>query len=133
MRNLSSIVLKVLAGFLFYTVCVLAFVKTPEFVPATAKWTIIACFTAPALLSLFFGLALSKSTNKKRDAGIVLLSASVFTAFLVLTIDCLLLEEEFLKLVREETLTHFSDLTSGVCAFVGLAAVGGLLFRAKSK
>ncbi len=127
MRNVFSIIFNAIAGFFFYMVSLLGFVNGP---PIRIKWGIVLVSTIPAVLALYCGLALKSFQNWKRNVGIVLLCASGFTAFAVLTFVCLLTTEEFRIMMKPGTLTLFSDYFSGGAVVVGLAMLGLLLIRA---
>jgi hypothetical protein len=124
MRKVSSVILKAIAGFFFYMVSLLAFVSEP---PVSAKLVILIAFTVPAIAALGGGLALARFRNWRRDTGIVLLCASGFTVFVIFTFTCLLVSEEFQKMMRQETLVLFKDYLTGGGVIVGLSVVGWIL------
>ena len=130
MRKVSSIILKVIAGFFVYMVSLLAFVSEP---PTGVKLGILIGFSVPAVVALCGGLALTRFRNWKRDTGIVLLSASGFTAFLIFTFACLLMTEEFRRMMKPDTLTFFSDYLTGGVVIVGLAILGWILVKADKR
>lgn len=130
MRKVSSIILKVIAGFFFYMVSLLAFVNEP---PTGGKLGILIGFSVPALVAMVIGLALSHFQNWRRDVGIVLLSATGFTAFLIFTFACFLMTEEVQNMIRPDTLTFFSDYLTGCVVIVGLAILGWVLMRTNKK
>jgi cytosine/uracil/thiamine/allantoin permease len=129
-RKVSSITLKVIAGFFVYMVSLLAFVSEP---PTGVKLGILIGFSAPAVVALCGGLALTRFRNWKRDTGIVLLSASGFAAFLIFTFVCLLMTEEFRRMMRPDTLTFFSDYLTGGAVIIGLAVLGWILMKANKE
>ena len=129
LRTAFSVALQVVAGFLFYTVSLLAFVSEP---PATMKFGLMLVFFVPAVLALTGGLALARFRNWQFNAGVVLLCASGFAAFVVLTIACLLITDEFRLLIRHESLAYFGDYLAGSGVVVGLAGVGWTLARPKA-
>jgi hypothetical protein len=126
MRRVSGIVLYVIAGFFFYGASLFGFVNAPT---PGAKWGIMAVFAAVAILALVGGLALGRFRTWRKDAGIVLLCASGFTAFVAFTLACLFLTEEFRQLMRPDTLTFFNDYATGVVVVVAFAGAGWLLLR----
>ncbi len=126
MLKVSSIILKVVAGFFFYMVCVLAFVSEP---PKVLKLGILIGFSIPALIALGGGLALTRFRNWRRDTGIILLCASGFTAFLIFTFACLLMTDEFRKMMRPDTMTFFNDYLTGGVVIVCLAVLGWILVK----
>ena len=127
MRNLFSIALDIIAGFFFYMVMCLSFINDPSM--HSAKLWISLGFTIPALVFLCGGLALNGFRNWQKGAGIVLLSASGFMVFLVFTLACMLMTEEFRMLMKQETLTFFSDYASGGSAIIGFAITGAMLLK----
>jgi len=124
--KVSSIILEVIAGFFFYTVSLLAFASN---LLTGVKLGMLIGFSVPAVLALGAGLALSRFRNWKRDTGIVLLSASGVTAFAIFTFECLLMTEEFRRMMRPDTLTFFSDYLTGGGIIVGLAVLGWILVK----
>ncbi|OQA33372.1 MAG: hypothetical protein BWY57_01234 [Betaproteobacteria bacterium ADurb.Bin341] len=127
MRKVSSVILKVIAGFFFYMVSLLAFVSEP---PAVVKLGILIGFSVPAVVALGGGLALTRFRNWRRDTGVVLLCASGFTAFVVFTFACLLMTDEFPKMTGPNTLAFFGDYLTGGGFIVGLAVLGWVLVEA---
>ena len=130
MRKVSSIILKVIAGFFFYTVSLLAFISEP---PTNVKLGIMIGFLIPGVVALFGGLALTHFRNWKRDTGIVFLSASGVTAFLIFTFACLLMTEEFREIIRPDALTFFSDYLTGGGTIVGFAVLGWILLNTNTE
>lgn len=128
MRKACSVLLSIVAGFFFYIVSLLGFVRAPS---SGAKWGIIIGFSVPAVATLCGALALSRFRCWKRHAGIVLLAASGVTGFLVLTVACLLMTEEFRRMMRPDALGSFSDYLTGSAVIGGLAGVGWVLMRAR--
>ena len=90
------------------------------------KFAIMAGFFLPALIALGIGLALGRFQNWKRDTGIVLASASGSTAFVILTILCLLLSPEFKDLFPEDVLGFFGDYRTGL-SFVVICGITGFM------
>lgn len=127
MRNLLSILLYAIAGFFFYTASLLSFVHDARM--GADKWWIVLGFTAPALLALVFGLALKGFRDWRRHAGIVLLSASGFTAFLAFTFVCLYFSEESRALMKPDIWKFFSDYVSGGGVTIGLAVLGLVMLK----
>jgi hypothetical protein len=125
MRNALGVVLYVIAGFFVYMVCLLAFVNQPP-IP---KWGIVAGFTIPALLFLSGGLAVNRFRSWRRHAGIVLVTATGVTCFLIFTFMCLLMTDEFKQMMEPETLHFLSAYGSGVTFVVITGALGVLLLR----
>jgi cytochrome c biogenesis protein CcdA len=123
----SSIILKIIAGFFLYTVSLLAFVSEP---PTGVKLGIMIGFSIPGVVALCGGLVLTRFRNWKRDTGIVFLSASGFAAFAIFTFVCLFMSEEFRGMIRPDSVTFFSDYLTGGGTIVGLAVLGWILFKA---
>ena len=127
MRRLFGILLYVIAGFFFYTVSVLSFINDS---PAELnKWWFVLGFTIPALVTLCGGLALNGFRKWKRVTGIILLTSSGFTAFIVFTFACLMTNPEFLRMSRPEAIAIFSDYSSGALAILCFAILGSLLLK----
>lgn len=125
-RQVSSIVLNAIAGFFFYIVAILGFINVPSY---GVKWAIMAGFMVPALLALCAGLALKRFCNWRKTSGIVLISSSAFTAFGVFTFACLLMEEDFRKMMKPDTLTIFSDYLTGATVIIAFAGLGWMLLK----
>ena len=145
-RRVLSVVFYVVAGFLFYMICVLAFidgaavgangVASGADDAAFAKWLPVIIFTAPALLTLVAGLAIMGFRDWRRDAGIVLLSAAGFTTFLVFTFATMLMNEEFRKTMppdMPDIMRFFGDYITGAAVIVGFALGGALLLLTSRK
>jgi len=130
MRKVSSIILKIIAGFFVYMVSLLAFVSEPS---TGMKFGILIGFLVPAVVALCGGLALNHFRNWKRDTGIVLLSASGFTVFLIFTFVCFLLTDEFQRMMNPDTLVFFSDYLTGGGVVVGFAILGWVLVKANEE
>lgn len=126
MRKLFSILLLVIAGTFIYLLEVLGFVQGPA---AGTKWGVIFAFTIPALLALGAGLALARFDRWKRRTGIVFLSASGVTLFVVLNLACLLASEDFRKIVKPDTVVFFSDYLTGFTLIAGCLLTGWLLLK----
>jgi hypothetical protein len=131
-RRLFSVTLYIVAGFFLYGMCLLAFVSGAALdadASSAAKWLPMGIFAVPAVLALGAGLAVARQ-NWRRDAGIVFLFAAGFSTFLIFTFGCMLLNEEFRKMMPPEILTFFSDYITGAAVIVVLAVVGALLLMA---
>jgi len=126
MRKLFSILLLIIAGAFIYLLELLGFVHGPA---GGAKWSVIFSFTIPALLALCAWLALARFDGWKRRTGIVFLSASGVTLFVVLNLACLLASEDFRKMVKPDTLVFFSDYLTGFTLIACCLLTGWLLFR----
>jgi uncharacterized membrane protein YozB (DUF420 family) len=136
-RRVLSVGFYIVAGLLFYTVSVVAFIDVAALgaSPATSdasdasfpKWLPMTIFTVPAVLTLVVGLAIMGFQEWKRDAGIVLLSAAGFTTFLVFMVATMLMKEDSRKVLPPEMLSFFGDYITGAAVIVGLALGGALL------
>jgi hypothetical protein len=130
MRKLFSIGLYIVGGFFLYMVSLLAFMKG---LSLHAKWLLILVFTVLGALALAGGLAVGRFQNWRRDAGVVLLSATGFTLFVIFTFACLLIGEEFRRMIPPDTLTFFSDYVTGIVVIVVFAVAGTLLLKSSRR
>jgi hypothetical protein len=128
MRRLFSVGLYIAAGFLIYTVALLAFVKAPS---PGMKWVLIAAFAIPAVLALVAAAATVRFQNWKKNFGTVFLSAAGVTASVVFTFACLLINEEFRRMMQPNVLAFFSDYAMGTGAIAALTTTGTYLFRSQ--
>jgi len=129
MRKAFSIFLRIIAGFLLYTVSLLAFIDEPL---TGAKTAILLVPLIAAAAALGIAILLDPSDHWKRDTGIVFLITAGFTSFLIFTIACLHMSEEFMAMVRPGSFSYFSDyLTGGF--FIGVLAVLGFFFLKSNK
>jgi hypothetical protein len=136
-RRVLSVGFYIVAGLLFYTVSVLAFIDGSALGANTAasdasdasfpKWLPIIIFAVPAILTLVVGLAIMGFRDWRRDAGIVLLSAAGFTTFLVFMFATMLIKEQSRKMMPPEILSVFGDYITGAAVIVVLALAGALL------
>ena len=129
MRKALGIFFYIIAGFFIYMVCLLAFVSQPTI----AKWGIVAGFSLPALVFLCIGLAVNRYQRWRRDAGVVLLSGAGFTSFLVFTFVCLLMTDEFKKMMQPDSLRFFSAYASGAIFTLSVATLGVILLKTERK
>lgn len=139
-RRVLSVGFYIVAGFLFYTVSVLAFIdgaavgaNQPAFGAddaAIAKWLPIVIFAVPALVTLVVGLAIMGFRDWRRDAGIVLLSVAGFMTLVVFMFATTFMNEEFRKMMppdMPDIVKFFGDYITGAAVIVGLALAGALL------
>lgn len=127
MRKVCSVICHVVAGFLFYLVSLLGFISA---FPPAGKALMVAGFLVAALVAMAIGLAFTGFRRWKRDAGLVLLWTSGVNAFLVLTMVCLMMSEEFSKLMPVDTVALFGSYVVGALLMAALAVAGWLLFQA---
>jgi hypothetical protein len=130
MRKVAGVVLYIIAGYFFCMVNLLGFVNEPTI---GKKWEIMITFAVPAFLALGCGLALGKFRNWKMEIGIVLLCASGLMACLAFTLACLLLTEDFRKLMGPDALIFFSDHFTGIAVMVVYAGLGWFLLKTNRK
>ncbi|OAM87177.1 hypothetical protein AW736_25060 [Termitidicoccus mucosus] len=123
LARVFSIICYVVAGFFFYSVALLAFMELPSL---GGKSIVMVGFLVPALLGLWAGFAFSGYRCKLRDTGLVLLSSSGFTAFLIVTFACLLATDDLRRMMAPEALSAFRDYASGF-GFLILIFAGGLI------
>ncbi len=129
-RKVIGICLYIVAGFFVYLVSLLAFMDMsalPVPGPAWTKYAVIGGFSIPAAVAQLIGLAVSRFKQWKRDLGIVLVSGSGMTAFVVFTIACLLWSPETRALFPRNTWELFSDVATGVGGIVIIAGAGTAL------
>lgn len=123
-RNVISVILFVAAGLFFYVVGLLSFVSEPS---AGVKLGVILGFSLPAIVALFIGLALRKFQRWKRDTGVVLLSATGLSSFIVVSFVFMVMTEEFREMMGPETVAFFRDYVTGGAVLVGMAFLGTIL------
>lgn len=124
MRKAISIILNVLAGFFFYGAILLGFIEANAF-----KWGIIGFFLLIAAIPLVISMALMRFRQWKKAAGIVFMSASGFTAFLIFSFASIYLSEESRKLMPPDIWAKFSDYPAGFGLMLAFAVIGFLLFK----
>jgi len=129
MRKVAGILFHIIGGFFVYMVCLLAFINQPPL----AKWGMVAGFSLPALFFLCLGLAMNRFQRWRRDVGVVLLSGSGLTFFIVFTFACLLMTEEFKQMMQPDSLDFFSAYASGALFMLGVAASGVILLKTEKK
>lgn len=129
MRKVAGIMFHIIGGFFVYMVCLLAFINQPPL----AKWGMVAGFSLPALFFLCLGLAMNRFQRWRRDVGVVLLSGSGLTFFIVFTFACLLMTDEFKTMMQPDSLDFFSAYASGVLFMLGVAALGVILLKTEKK
>jgi hypothetical protein len=139
-RRVLSVGFYIVAGFLFYTVSVLAFIDGAAVASnsaafsaddaAMAKWLPIIIFAVPALIILVVGLAIMGFRDWRRDAGIVFLSVAGFTTLGIFMFATTFMNEEYRKLMppdMPDVMRIFGDYITGAAVIVVLALAGGLL------
>lgn len=129
MRKFFAICFYILAGFFVYMITLLAFINQP----GVAKWGVVCIFTLPAMVSLCMGMAVNRFQNWKRHAGIVLLVGTGFACFVIFTVACFLMTDEFRQMLKQDTLGFFSAYLSGSIFIFSTATVGLLLLKTEQK
>jgi hypothetical protein len=128
-RNVVSIICYIIAGFFLYTVNMLSFINTGH---GWMKLLILGMFFIPAGVALGVGLVFRRFRNWQYVVGIVCLSASGLTIFIIFTLVCLLLSPELKEYFSPDSMEHFSDYTDGVLCLLLFTLTGSyLLWRAK--
>ena len=110
-RRVFSIVLYILAGLFFYGVCFFSVIE------GVGLPFIIVC-AVTAILSLVGGLAIMGFQDWRRDAGLVLLSATGLAGFVLLLT---------LVSTMPSDISRFLSNPTGLAFIVVLALVGALL------
>jgi hypothetical protein len=129
MRKFIGIIFYVVAGFFIYMVCLLSFINKQN----VEKWGIVAGFTLLALLSLSIGLAMNRFQNWKRHVGIILLSGTGITCFIILTFAFLLMSDEFKSMMEPDTIEYFNAyISGGIFTFI-IGALGILFLKTRKK
>jgi ABC-type transport system involved in multi-copper enzyme maturation permease subunit len=129
MRRAIGIIFYVIAGFFIYMVCLLSFINQPN----VEKWGIVAGFTLLALLFMSLGLAVNRFQNWKKHLGIVLLSGTGVTCFIIITFACLLVSDEFKDMMEPGTIESFNAyISGGIFTFI-TGALGILLLKTEKK
>lgn len=128
MRKALGIVFYALAGFFVYAVCLLSFMNEEH---TMVKWLIIAVFSLPAVAFLFIGLSLNRYLKWRRDVGVVLLCGTGAAAFAILVLGCLLMTDEFRKMMKPDTLRVFNAYVTGSIFTLILVGLGIFGIRAE--
>lgn len=125
MRRTFSIILNVLAGFFFYAAMLLGFIKDPS----AFQWGIVCFFLLVAMIPLTISFSLMRFRQWKREAGIVLMSASGVTVFIVFSLACMYMTEESQKMIPQDVWLQFSAYPSGFGMILTFAGIGYWLFK----
>ena len=129
MRKVIGIIFYVVAGFFIYMVCLLSFINHENY----QKWGIVAGFTLLAVLVLTIGLAMNRFQNWNRHVGIVLLSGTGTSCFIVLTFALLIMSDEFRNMMEPDTIEYFNAYLSGGIFTILMGALGILFLKIKKK
>lgn len=87
----------------------------------------------PALVFLCIGLAVNRYHRWRRDSGVVLLSGAGFTCFIIFTLVCLLMTDDFKNMMQPDALQFFSAYTSGTIFTLSVAIIGIILLKSERK
>ncbi len=133
MRKVISIILYVISGFFFYTVCLIAFLNN---LPILIKYAVMGVLCIPAVIALGIGLVSGCFGNWKRDIGIVITSAAGFALLVALTMACIFLSpefEEFFHYNKADLIGLYSDYVSGFGSIAILGTTGIFLIWSSRK
>lgn len=129
-----SIIFYILAGFFTYMISLIAFFNMPD--EPCVKWVVIGVILVPLLVFMLIGMALNLFRNWRLHLGIVLLSGSGFTAFVTFTMACLMMSDEFRKLLPStegNPFDTFSDYIPGIGIILAMMLLGILLIKLNPK
>lgn len=126
MRKAFSVVLEVIAGFLFYSACMAAFASG---LPIAGRLAILLAFSIPFVGAMLCGLALTRFEHWKRDAGVVVASASALTLFVFIMVASMFATREFKEIAAPDTIQFLKDYhyIAGSIVMVALASLGLIL------
>lgn len=127
MRKFLSNTLLSISGFFLYVASLLSFINDSSI--ASARWWGVLGFSISALIILIAGLAINNFKNWKKFTGVVFLSSSAVTAFLILTFMCMLMTDELRSMFKPETINFFTNYISGSFVVIGLALLGLFLIK----
>lgn len=126
MRKVFGVVCQVVAGFFLYMVSMLAFMSG---LPVLAKAAMLAGFAVPAFIALAIALALTGLRNWKKNTGLMLLSMSAFNGFVIFSMACMWMSEEFRRMMPPDSFANFSAYVVGAVVLAAFAILGWLLFK----
>lgn len=126
MRKVLSVACQIIAGFFFYMVSMLAFMSG---FPAMGKAAMLAGCSVPAFIALAVALALTGLRNWKKDTGVMLLSMSAFNGFIILSIACMWMSEEFRRIMPSDPFAVFGAYFVGAPVLAAFAVLGWILFK----
>jgi len=142
-RNIIGIICYVIAVFFLFTTHLMCFVNFEADIFADSDpsaWMKLLIVGAPFFLALIvigIGLVIRRSHNRKREVGVILISASCVGAFNILITASLYLSPEVKVFFPEEDFNRmndfFSDYISGCLSILVFAFVGALLYRSSAK
>jgi hypothetical protein len=126
MLKFCGILFKIVAGFFFYMVTLMAFMSG---FPVGWKFGFLIVLAIVGTVSLVIGLAFTGFRNWKIDAGVVLLFAPCFTAFIAFSLVCFYMSEELRKLMPAELLESANSYLTGCSVIAAMALLGYMLVR----
>lgn len=132
MKKVVSILLRVLAGFFFYMVALLAFFSAPD-IDSQGKFAITVIYLVPAILLLIVALALKGFLQWKRDSGIVLLASSAFSVFIVGMMYLMSMSEAVREIDKQQAFTYFQDFLTGGMINLSFVLLGVILLLIEPK
>jgi hypothetical protein len=142
-RNIIGIIFYVIGVFFLFTANLMCFVNfeadifTNSDPTAWMKLLIVGIPFVLAALVIGIGVLIRRSNNRKRDIGVILISASCFGAFSILTLVSMFLSPEAKEFFAAEALyrvnNFFSDYITGGASILVLAFLGVLFYRSSAK
>lgn len=122
MRKASSVVFEVIAGFLFYSACLMVFAGG---LPMAVRMAVFLLFFIPGMASMLGGLVFARYRHWQRDAGIVVASASAFTLLVIITTASMFAAREFKGIATPGSIQVMKDYHY-VAASIAMAALAAL-------
>ena len=131
MRKVVSIIFYCLGGFFVYIICFMGFIEDEQ--PWVAKLIMLGIFTLPFIIFTLAGAAIVRFENWKHSLGVIFLSGSGVSFFVIIVIISYALTPEFKKLYPQANLSLFNDYLTGFSLTIGLAALGIYLIKTSKK
>jgi hypothetical protein len=142
-RKIISIIFYVIGAFFLFAANLMCFVNFEADIFANSDptaWMKLLIVGVPfvlAVLVIGIGSLIRRSTNRKRDIGVILISASCFGAFSILKVVSAFLSSEAKKFFAGEALYRmndaFSDYITGGASILVLAFLGVLFYQSSTK
>lgn len=141
MRKVFGIILYVHAGFFINMANLLAFMNFAAMGEGSmqndhsgTKWIGLAVCTVIAILFLLGGLAVNRFQNWQRHSGIVLVTVAAATCFMIFTVWCMGISDEFKQVMPPNVdpalfSTMYNAYLSGFGLLIGTALLGMLLLK----
>jgi hypothetical protein len=126
MLKFCSVTLESIAGFFLFFVTILGYMHA---MPPT--WRLIAALVClvPFALLMVGGAALVRFQRWRRDVGVVLLVVTCVTVFSILSLWCMMMSEEFQRLMTINGPMPFGDYVFGTAMNAALAWLGWAMVR----